>query len=133
MVPVSSLEVLRELDPPAPRVRLASLVRFIFFPRCRQVEWPCLPFLRTASPRGFAMPSPFPGMDPFIEGSHAWEDFHHDLITEIKGAISAVLPEGYVVRAGERTYVVLTARNGDQEFITQPDVGVAQLERGRLS
>src|SRR5579884_1150085 len=73
------------------------------------------------------MRSPFPGMDPYIEGSGVWEDFHHDLITEIKGAISAVLPERYVVRAGERSYVVLSARNGEDEFLTQPDVGVAQL------
>jgi Protein of unknown function (DUF4058) len=66
-------------------------------------------------------------MDPYIEVSHVWEDFHHNLITEIQGAISAVLPERYVVRAGERTYVVLSVRNGEEEFLTQPDVGVAQL------
>jgi hypothetical protein len=76
------------------------------------------------------MRSPFPGMDPYIEASHVWEDFHHGLITEIMGAISAVLPERYVVRAGERTYVVLSARNGEEEFLTQPDVGVAQLRSG---
>jgi hypothetical protein len=73
------------------------------------------------------MRSPFPGMDPFIEGSDVWEDFHHNFITEIQGAISAVLPERYVVRAGERSYVVLSARNGEDEFLTQPDVGVARL------
>jgi hypothetical protein len=54
------------------------------------------------------MPSPIPGMDPYIEISHVWEDFHHGLISELKRAISAVLPERYVVRAGERTYVVLS-------------------------
>src|SRR5271165_2204363 len=62
------------------------------------------------------MRSPFPGMDPYIEASGIWEDFHHNLITEIQGAISAVLPERYVVRAGERSYVVLSARNGETEY-----------------
>ena len=33
------------------------------------------------------MASPFPGMDPFIEGQR-WRDFHHALIEEIR----AVLP-----------------------------------------
>lgn len=73
------------------------------------------------------MRSPFPGMDPYIEACGLWEDFHHNLITEIQGAISALLPERYVVRAGERSYVVLSARNGEEEFLTQPDVGVSQL------
>src|SRR2546421_2468396 len=77
------------------------------------------------------MRSPFPGMDPFVEVFGLWEDFHHNLITEIQGAISAALPERYVVRAGERSYVVLSARNGDEEFLTQPDVGVARLTAAR--
>lgn len=75
------------------------------------------------------MRSPFPGMDPYIEATGVWEDFHHDLITEIKGAISACLPDRYVVRAGERSYVVLSARNGEDAFLTQPDVGVARVAR----
>jgi len=73
------------------------------------------------------MCSPFPGMDPYIEAVGQWEDFHHSLITEIQGAISAVLPERYVVRAGERSYVVLSARNGQDEFLTRPDVGVVRM------
>src|SRR5438445_6731457 len=77
------------------------------------------------------MRSPFPGMDPYIEAFGLWEDFHHNLITEIQGAISAVLPERYVVRAGERSYVVLSARNGEEEFLTRPDVGVAELAGAR--
>ncbi|HEV3006783.1 MAG TPA: DUF4058 family protein [Pirellulales bacterium] len=67
------------------------------------------------------MRSPFPGMDPYIEALDLWEDFHHNFITEIQGAVSAVLPEKYVVRAGGRSYVVLSAHNGDDEFLTRPD------------
>jgi Protein of unknown function (DUF4058) len=75
--------------------------------------------------------SPFPGMDPYIEAFGIWEDFHHDLITEIKGAISGVLPERYVVLAGERSYVVLAGQVGEEEVLTKPDVGVARLTGAR--
>jgi hypothetical protein len=73
------------------------------------------------------MQSPFPGMDPYIEAAGLWEDFHHNLITEIQGAISAVLPERYVILAGERSYVVLAGPNDEKEFLTNPDVGVVRL------
>ncbi len=73
------------------------------------------------------MRSPFPGMDPYIDGSGVWEDFHQTLIIEIKAAISAALPERYVVRAGERSHVVLSTRDAEEEFLTQPDIGVGRL------
>ena len=55
------------------------------------------------------MPSPFPGMDPYIESSGVWADFPHGLIGAIKHAVTAVLPGNYVARAGERSYVVLVS------------------------
>ncbi len=48
------------------------------------------------------MPSPFPGMDPYIEQHRLWPDFHDDLIGEIKRRLAAAVPERYVVRTGER-------------------------------
>jgi hypothetical protein len=62
-------------------------------------------------------------MDPYIETFGHWEDFHHNLITEIQGAISAVLPQRYVVRAGERSYVALAQLDdGEGEHFFLPDV-----------
>ncbi len=40
------------------------------------------------------MPSPFPGMDPYLEG-HLWPDVHATLIVGIRAAIAAKLPPGY--------------------------------------
>jgi hypothetical protein len=51
------------------------------------------------------MRCPFPGMDPYIEMCGLWDDFHADLITEIKRAIAPQLPAHYAVRTGERYYV----------------------------
>ena len=76
------------------------------------------------------MRSPFPGMDPYIEVSHLWEDFHHDLISEIKGSLAGRLPERYVVRTGERSYVALALDEGEEEqrqFL--PDVAVVTKEK----
>jgi hypothetical protein len=72
------------------------------------------------------MRSPFLGMDPYIEACHLWEDFHHDLILEIKSVLAPLLPARYVVRAGERAYLVMSAPEGaTQEHRFWPDVTVA--------
>ena len=72
------------------------------------------------------MPSPFPGMDPYIEISHLWEDFHANLIGEIQRTLSDLVPDRYVVRAGERSYVALACTDDEEEersFL--PDAAVA--------
>jgi len=65
-------------------------------------------------------------MDPFIEACGLWEDFHTGLISEIHRALAAVVPDRYVVRAGERSYVELTtlAELEPQRFRIQPDLAV---------
>ncbi len=72
------------------------------------------------------MPSPFPGMDPFIEACHLFEDFHNHLIDEIYRVLAEALPDRYVVRSGERSYVALAEADdepGQRPFL--PDVTVA--------
>jgi hypothetical protein len=63
------------------------------------------------------MRSPFPGMDPYIEACGLWGDFHHDLISEIKHALAQAAPERYLVRAGERSYVVLVEDEHREAFV----------------
>ncbi|MEX2175399.1 MAG: DUF4058 family protein [Pirellulaceae bacterium] len=50
------------------------------------------------------MPSPFPGMDPFIEGQ-IWKDFHHELISEIRHKLVPALRPKYVPRVELRVYI----------------------------
>jgi hypothetical protein len=72
------------------------------------------------------MKSPFPGMDPYIEVSHLWADFHIKLIGDIERSLSGILPDRYIVRAGERSYVALAFSDDDEEKrFFQPDVAVA--------
>jgi hypothetical protein len=50
------------------------------------------------------MKSPFPGMDPYIEGYGPWADFHHSLICEIDHWMAPQLPDRYCVRLDVREY-----------------------------
>ena len=64
------------------------------------------------------MTSPFPGMDPYIEERGLFEDFHDDLISEIKRALARDLPAHYIARTGERPYVVIAETEGKDEPAT---------------
>ena len=79
------------------------------------------------------MKSPFPGMDPYIEACGLWGDFHHDLISEIKHALAEAAPERYLVRAGERSYVVLVEQEGKTSHPFLPDVSVTTGRRKKPS
>ena len=70
------------------------------------------------------MKSPFPGMDPYIEASGLWADFHDDLIAEIKRSLAARLPERYFVQTGERSYVVIAGTDEKETKPIYPDVGI---------
>ena len=70
------------------------------------------------------MKSPFPGMDPYIEACGLWGDFHHNLISEIQNALAKAVPERYLVRAGERSYIVLVEEEGKASRPFVPDVSV---------
>ncbi len=79
------------------------------------------------------MPSPFPGMDPFIEKPELWSDFHSDLASEIRGRLNQRFQPRYVARlTRDVTYEVIeiAAAHG-----IRPDVGMwqPQLPAGELA
>jgi Protein of unknown function (DUF4058) len=52
------------------------------------------------------MPSPFPGMDPYLENPGLWPDVHHSLINVSSEFLLAALRPKYVAKIDERSYVV---------------------------
>ena len=48
------------------------------------------------------MPSPFPGMDPFLEDPAIFPDFHHRYATELSSALNRQLPRPYYARVEMR-------------------------------
>ena len=56
------------------------------------------------------MPSPFPGMDPYLESELYWRDLHLNLIAHIQAALQPSLVPKYVARVDTRQYVEVSAR-----------------------
>jgi hypothetical protein len=70
------------------------------------------------------MPSPFPGMDPYLEGPDWFPDLHGSLIFGLKEALQARLPEPYYAQSDQRTWLEYS-----QRYI-EPDVNVLRSGRG---
>src|SRR3954451_2978297 len=51
------------------------------------------------------MPSPFPGMDPYLEDEKLWGTFHHQLISCLYQVLLPSLVDRYRARVGQRHYV----------------------------
>ena len=42
------------------------------------------------------MPSPFPGMDPYLEDPLLWPSVHHLLISHVGMTLNLLIPPGYI-------------------------------------
>ena len=51
------------------------------------------------------MPSPFPGMNPYLEQEIVWHDFHQSFIPAARESLSPQVRPGYVVRVEEHPYI----------------------------
>jgi hypothetical protein len=59
------------------------------------------------------MPSPFPGMDPFVE-MQEWDDFHTTFNTVLREQLAPDVEPRYVVRVERRVYVEGSFQDADQ-------------------
>src|SRR5262245_50775248 len=73
------------------------------------------------------MPSPFPGMDPYLE-TH-WRDVHARLVIYASDALQSVLPGGLRARVEES--VLLETPKGLGEHPLFPDVRVVEYTEKR--
>ena len=72
------------------------------------------------------MTSPFPGMDPFIEGQ-CWSDCHHELISSIRAQlVPTLLPDYFVNVEKSITLVRDDEEAGDFDRIVVPDLSVEE-------
>ena len=65
------------------------------------------------------MPSPFPGMDPYLERKGLWSEVHHDLITDIRRSLARQMSPKYRIAIDRANYSVLLS---DVERVGDPDV-----------
>jgi len=77
------------------------------------------------------MPSPFPGMDPFIEGQ-LWDDFHSRFVPELAAALMPKVRPKYLVTVERRVYLERTVTDHQPPSITpiRPDVTIAKEREG---
>ena len=71
------------------------------------------------------MPSPFPGMNPYLEQEDVWHDFHERFIPVVAEMLLPQVRPRYIVRLDQQAYVhELPAEQ--RRLIGRPDVYVAQ-------
>jgi hypothetical protein len=78
--------------------------------------------------KGPEMPSPFPGMDPYLEAPDIWPDFHEALAGEIRAELNFLLPHPYYARLEVRPEVGIVDDAGMMRRIV-PDVAVVRTLR----
>ena len=66
------------------------------------------------------MPSPFPGMDPYLERPRFFADFHDSMIVYMKAALQRGLPQNYFAQSNERIWVETSKRH------VVPDVSISK-------
>src|SRR6516165_1000321 len=79
------------------------------------------------------MPSPFPGMDPYLEDPGLWPDVHSTLIAVAREFLAQQLRPKYTVRIEDRVYVSGQDDPGRDAII--PDIRVsetAKRKRGKV-
>ncbi len=69
------------------------------------------------------MPSPFPGMDPYLENPDWFPDLHHGLIYLMKGALQHHLPPSYYAQSDQRVWLEHSRRH------IEPDVEIVHSAR----
>ena len=62
------------------------------------------------------MPSPFPGMDPYLENPAFFSDLHDSMITYVREYLKPRLPKPYYAVSNERVWVEISRRSR-QNFI----------------
>jgi hypothetical protein len=68
------------------------------------------------------MPSPFPGMDPYLEDPHSWPGFHNKFAAEMEAALNVLIVPAYYAEVEERVYISDEEDPGRRAIV--PDVRI---------
>ncbi len=76
------------------------------------------------------MPTPFPGMDPYLEQRSLWPDVHNSLITALRDDLAPRLRPRYFVAVEERTY---SDNSSALTFAGRPALAVSQVREAAVA
>lgn len=71
------------------------------------------------------MPTPFPGMDPYLEHPALWPDVHNRLIAAIADELTPLIAPRYYIGLERRVYLL---KPDDIVFIGRPDIAVVSRQ-----
>lgn len=72
------------------------------------------------------MPSPFPGMNPYLEQPSVWEDFHSRLMTYIGEVLSPLVRPNFFVKLEEKVFIHEPSYEERRKLLCKPDVSILQ-------
>jgi Protein of unknown function (DUF4058) len=75
------------------------------------------------------MPSPFPGMNPYLEQVRAWHDFHERFIPKAAEQITPQVRPAYLVRIDEHVYIHELAED-ERRLLGRADGAVTSVRKG---
>ncbi|MDQ3247939.1 MAG: DUF4058 family protein [Chloroflexota bacterium] len=79
------------------------------------------------------MPSPFPGMDPYIEAPRIWSDFHNGLADEIRAVLNrSIRPTYFAALTPYVTYETVEVAQ-KKTYKILPDVGIWKTAPGSVA
>ncbi len=76
-------------------------------------------------------PSPFPGMDPYLEAPHIWPDVHSRLMNVFAEQLAPVLSPNYLAEL-ETQLIIAGIDEENDLFSVRPDVSVTRLNEPAL-
>lgn len=74
------------------------------------------------------MPSPFPGMNPYLEQNDVWSDFHQSFIPFVREIVAGQVRPNYLVKVEERIDVH-DISDDEKYFLGRSDISVAKADR----
>lgn len=80
------------------------------------------------------MPSPFPGMNPYLESPAVWSSFHTRLLVAIADTLAPVLRPSYYIEVETRTYTEQKDEDEEDELLVGiPDAAVLSVVSSKQS
>ena len=67
------------------------------------------------------MPSPFPGMNPYLEQPSVWEDFHSRFMTYAGESLAAQVRPNFFVKLEERVFIHEPTSDERRKLLGKPD------------
>jgi Protein of unknown function (DUF4058) len=74
------------------------------------------------------MPSPFPGMNPFLEQTEVWHDFHQTYVTAMRQSLVQQVGARYIVKLELHIYIRELASD-ERRLLGRADVGINAIRQ----